>query len=239
MMTPETKFARLAGIGYAVIFVLSIHSNVSVLSVTLPASDPETLFRFAREEGVAIRRATAALLVVAAADVLVLWALYRLCDGRESSVNALSALFRLVYTVAQISVILHLPAAVRLANAEIGNPVTQSALVAEEMSRYVQGFTLTLFFFGIHLILLGLLIVRTRRLPAAVGVLVGLAGLGYLSDGAGLLFFPELRSDHAAVSMLVVLVPAVVGETLLMLWLLFGPIATDRSVARTVDKSQR
>ena len=237
-MTPETKFARLAGIGYAVIFVLAIHANVSVLGVTLSADDPGTLFRFAREEGAAIRRATAALLVVTAADVLVLWALYRLFDGRESSINALSALFRLVYIVAQIGVILHLPAAVRLADAAFGNPALQSVLVAEELFRYVHGFTLTLFFFGIHLILLGVLVVRTRRLPAAVGVLIGLAGLGYLSDGIGLLFFPELRSDHATISMLVVVVPAFIGETLLMLWLLFGPIATDRPVARPADESQ-
>lgn len=67
--------------------------------------------------------------------------------------------------------------------------------------------------FGVHCLLIGYLIFKSNFLPRILGVLLALAGLGYLIflwPPLGLkLFFPYI------------LVPGVVGEGSLTLWLLF------------------
>ncbi len=232
-MTEETKFARLAGVGYAVIFALALHANLGLLGPAPATDDPEGLLRFVREQAGTVRLATAELLVVTGADVYVAWALYRLIAPAASALNALSTLFRLTYTVAQFVVILHLPAAVQLATAPADDPALQSVLVAQEVARYHLGFTLTLVFFGVHLLLLGLLIARTRPLPTAIGALVALAGLAYVGHGLGTLLAPEFFLANESVVMLAMFVPALAGEGLLLLWLLFGPIQAVRSATES------
>lgn len=68
-----------------------------------------------------------------------------------------------------------------------------------------------LIFFGIHL-LLGLLAFRSGYVPRVLGVLLALAGLGYLVDSLGTF----LSSGYSAE----VAVFTGVGELLLMIWLL-------------------
>ena len=82
------------------------------------------------------------------------------------------------------------------------------------------GFTYTLVFFGVHLILLGGLAMKTRGLPAIIAALVALAGLGYLLDGFGRLLAPDLFNAMPMLSLIIVVPPALLGEGLLTLYLL-------------------
>jgi hypothetical protein len=72
--------------------------------------------------------------------------------------------------------------------------------------------TAGLVLFGSHLLLVGYLIYRSGFAPKPLGVLVAVAGAGYLVDSFGALLFSDYALSVGAVTF--------VGEFLLMLWLL-------------------
>ncbi|MEM9840479.1 MAG: DUF4386 domain-containing protein [Pseudomonadota bacterium] len=221
-MSATTTYARIAGVGYVAIFALALHANFSVLQAAPFSEGPEAVLAFAESNIAALRLAALELLIVMAADVVVALALYRVFRAEAPFLNGLSALFRLVYTTANISAILHLASVMRWI--EVDDPALAAAMTNEALRGYGHGFTLTLGFFGIHLLLLGWLMMSTRVLPFVIGALVLLAGCGYVFDATGLLAFPDFRRGLGDAGAMIVILPALIGEGLLMLWLLFGPV---------------
>jgi hypothetical protein len=83
---------------------------------------------------------------------------------------------------------------------------------ARSVTAFNKGYGVAMVPFGVHCVLIGYLIFQSIFLPRILGVLMALAGLGYLiflwPPLAGRLFFPYI------------LVPGVAGEGALTLWLL-------------------
>ncbi len=73
------------------------------------------------------------------------------------------------------------------------------------------GYGIALVFFGFHCLLVGYLIFRSIFLPRILGVLMAFAGLGWLT-----FLWPPL----AAYLNSYILLPGLIGEGLLTLWLL-------------------
>lgn len=71
-------------------------------------------------------------------------------------------------------------------------------------------------FFGLSLVLTGWLVIRSGFLPRVPGVLLALAGLGYLVQSFGVLIAPALAGPLE----IVVIVLAIPGELVFALWLL-------------------
>ena len=214
-------YARLAGAAYLMIFILAIAANFGVLMSLLVEDNPAaTLDNILARNG-AFRLALIAMFFVMIADLLVAWALYCLFESEDRPLSLLSTLFRVAYTVAHIPVLLTLVSALRLAEADWMEPAQQAGLVHTLLLAHNDGFLVTLIFFGVHLILLGVLILSTQVLPKLIGGLVAIAGLGYVLDG--LLFFlaPDLRPVFLGGPMVYVILPALIGEAALTLRLLF------------------
>ena len=55
-----------------------------------------------------------------------------------------------------------------------------------------------LILFGVHLLLIGLLAYRSGFMPKIFGILLVIAGLGYLADGFGAVLVPGLRDSVSA-----------------------------------------
>jgi hypothetical protein len=73
-----------------------------------------------------------------------------------------------------------------------------------------------LIFFGCFCVVVGYLIFRSGYLPKTVGVLMQIAGLCYLTDSFALILSPSF-ADRLFPA---ILLPALVGEASLCLWLL-------------------
>jgi hypothetical protein len=84
---------------------------------------------------------------------------------------------------------------------------------------YSNGIVVASLFWGLWLLPFGLLVWRSEFLPRVLGVLLGIAGTGYLVACLGPLLFPEFR--HAIVQ---VTTWTNFGELPIILWLTFGPI---------------
>ncbi len=70
------------------------------------------------------------------------------------------------------------------------------------------GFLLALVFFGVHQVVLGLLLCRSGYVPRAVGVLLVVAGVGYVVDSLASL----LVAGHGGLVFAILVTPAVVDE---------------------------
>ena len=86
------------------------------------------------------------------------------------------------------------------------------------------GFGVGLIFFGFECLVIGYLIFRSGYLPRALGVLMPIAGLCYLTNSFALLLAPAL----AARLFPWVLLPCFVAETSFCLWLLVKGVNVPR-----------
>lgn len=221
-------YARIAGFAYLVIFILAIGANFGVLANLVVSGDaPATLANIQAHE-TAFRAAIAAMFVVLFADLVVAWAFYVMFSPLAPALTGLTMLFRVAYTIAHIPMILNLLYALRAATSETS--VTADPAIAAYNFILAQdvGFSYTLLFFGVHLVLLGVLAVKTKGLPVIIAGLVGLAGLGYLLDGFGRLLLPDVYAGVSMLGFIIVIAPALLGEGLLTLYLLIRGVDARR-----------
>lgn len=223
MIKQPQAYARLAGFAYFIIFGLAIYANFFLLGPILEKGAPEATVANIIADVSGFRLAIACFIIVLIADLVVGWALFLLLQPVSFSISLLAALFRFAYTIAHIGVVLFLVSAVGV----IGDVGPAAAAGAEAVGAYrlitdhQTGFTVTLIFFGVHLILLGWLVLRASFLPSVIGILVAIAGAGYIADG-----FATILDVGAIKSLAVytVILPALIGEGFLCLWLLIRGI---------------
>ena len=77
----------------------------------------------------------------------------------------------------------------------------------------------SLLFFGVHLLLLGFLVLKANYIPRLIGVLLILAAFGYTIDGFSKLFLTSYK-DYKTVFETFVILTGVIGELSFTIWLL-------------------
>jgi hypothetical protein len=71
-------------------------------------------------------------------------------------------------------------------------------------------------FFGLHCLILGYLIYKSAFFPNIIGIFLVIASVGYLINSFGNFLFP----DYKELFDMIVVLPAVIAELSLCLWLL-------------------
>jgi hypothetical protein len=149
-------------------------------------------------------------------DVLVAWALYLLLKPVNENLSLLTSWFRLVYTMIALVALLNLVTVSGLLSAS--DPLAGSqhdqlhAQVMFSLTTFRSHWYFGLLFFGIHLGLLGYLVFHSGYIPRILGVLLVIAGLGYLLSNLKPFLFPNVNLDFAEYTFY--------GELIFMLWLL-------------------
>ena len=225
--------ARIAGLGYVAIFVLAVFANFSVREGLVDVDDASATASNIAESGGLFRAGLVAFLAVFVIDIVVAWALHVVFRHDHHDVSLLAAWSRLAYTVfLGVAAIFFFQAlaiydATGLAST-IGTAARDTeALLALEM--FNATWLIGLAAFGLHLGVLGALIVRSGAAPRALGAVLMLAGAAYVIDTTAY----ALLSDYDAYAtplLVMVAVPSVIAEGWFGLWLLFraGRIETDR-----------
>ncbi|WP_298460731.1 DUF4386 domain-containing protein [uncultured Cellulomonas sp.] len=215
--------ARLAGLGYAAIFILAIFANFAVRTRLVDLEDPAaTLDNIAASEGL-FRVALAAFVVVFALDVLIAWALYVLFRPAGPRRSLLAAWLRLTYTVflgvAAVFVFLALQLATGAPYVDGVDPGLLASLAALSLDAFNYTWLVGLVAFGLHLIVIGRMILSSRVAPRALGGVLALAGTAYIVDTLAQTLLPDYAS-WADLFLAVVAVPSVLGELGFTIWLL-------------------
>jgi hypothetical protein len=173
-----------------------------------------------------------AFLVVIILDVVVAWGLYVLLKPVSRSVSVLMAWARLVFAVIFAVAVVNLLSAVHLVTdptyQAAFEPTQLNAQMMASLNAFSAGWAVALVFFGIHLILIGYLALKSGYMPKLVGILLVIAGLGYAADSFILFLVPDYVATAALFTF--------VGELVLALWLVFRgktiPDTTDNRTSR-------
>ncbi len=149
-------------------------------------------------------------------DILAAWALYILLKPVNDNISQLTALFRLVYTIIALVALVNLVIVLQLLNTNTTLSIfKQDQLYNQVMLSlisYSNAFHFGILFFGIHLGLLGYLVYKSSYIPKILGLLLVIAGLGYLANGLKPFLFPAINIDFAVYTFY--------GELFFMFWLL-------------------
>lgn len=228
---PIQRLARATGLLYLVLAVFGMFSAMVLESLVVPGDAPATADRILGARWL-FGSSLVTWLVVVVADVAIAVTLYLLLRPVSHTLSLLAAALRLVYAAVLAAVLVNLFDAFRLLTgaqgaAGLGEQQPQAMALAA-LDTFSAGFLLALVLFGVHLLLLGSLLYRSRFVPRVLGVLLVAAGVGYIADSlAGLLL-----ADHGGLVSAILLTPAVLGELGLTAWLLLRGVRVPRPVTR-------
>ncbi|HEY5846017.1 MAG TPA: DUF4386 domain-containing protein [Microlunatus sp.] len=168
----------------------------------------------------------ASLILVVILDIVVAAALLRLFEPVDRNVSIMAAWSRVAYAAVYLVAIVQLVIALEL--------LDDPAQALRAVNAYDTTWHVGLILFGFHLLLIGYLAYRSGFMPKIFGILLVLAGLGYLTDGFVLVLVPDPSISIGSFTFL--------GEVALIFWLLivgrrkdFGVRNADRTDHRAPD----
>ena len=219
--------ARTAGLLYLGFFVAGIAGSLVVRSQLFAADDAQaTLAHLVQQESLARTGIALELAIVLTQALTAVW-LYRLFRSFDSFAAGLVAVFGMANAVAILGSAALLATALDVAG-HASLAVARDAAGTVQLLYVTSGhlWGVAAVFFGLWLIPLGWLVVRSRWLPQVLGWTLLVGGAGYLVSAFVTYLFPG-----AGVVAQLLTIPSVVGEVWLMGYLLvMGLRTTHRAV---------
>lgn len=218
------RLAKTTGLLYLVLAVVGIFSFMVLESVTAHG-DAAATARNVLDAIHVFEISMVGWVVIIALDAIVAVMLYVLLEPVSRALSLVSAAMRLVYTVILGSYLINLYTAYSLLTGVGPGPGSATpdaqVLAASAIETFGAGFLLALVFFGMHLIVLGVLLHRSRYVPRVFGILLVAAGVGYIIDSFASFFV----AGHGGIASAILVTPAVLGEFGLTFWLIFKGVS--------------
>ncbi|MBD3167127.1 DUF4386 family protein [bacterium] len=225
-LSPRTV-ARIAGVLYLVIILTAGFSEGFVrASIIVPGDAAATAENIAASEGL-FRLGFASDLVAFLCDLAVSILLYVLLKPAGRTLAMIVAAFRLLAhpAIASVNLLNHLAPVLLPGGVEpyaSMDPAHVQSLTMLFLELHGYGYLIGGAFFGVHLVLLGYLLHKSELFPTVLGILVAVAGAGYLLESFGMFLAPSGEALYTWV----VTITAVAGEVILTLWLLIKGVRT-------------
>lgn len=217
----QRSAAIVAGLGLILMTFPAILANFFVIQkLWVPGDAAATVSNLLGNE-FQLRLAILGFVVVAILDVIVAWGLYIFFVPTNRHLSLLAAWFRLVYSAILVMAIMELVRALSLLqSAVLGGPEQLQAGVYIALQSFDDAWAVGLVLFGLHLLLVGVLALQTAAMPKWLGILIVIAGVGYVFDSVAGLLLPEFGTTISQLTF--------VGEMLLAVWLLVKSVSVRR-----------
>ena len=235
--TPRTA-ARVAGLGYAVLFFLAIFANFIVREGLVDPDDASATVENLVTDGTLFRQGIAAFVAVFLIDVAVSWALYVLLRPGGPARSLVAAWFRLAHTVLLGVAATFLFLALQLAGGSLAAGLGASereAWTALAIEAFDYTWLIGLAAFGVHLVLVGRLLASAMG-ARVLGALLAVAGAAYLFDTAAYTLLADY-ADHEDLFLAIVAIPSVVAELGFTIWLLRRGWGRDTTTTDTTPRT--
>ncbi len=229
--------ARVAGLLYLTIIVCGLFAEVGVRSRLVEQGDPTATAANILEHPTLFRAGIAADIVMLLCDVAIAVVLYQLLRPISRTLSLVAAAFRMTQTAVLGLNLLSMFQALRVLDdaeyLDTFGPAQLDALALLSLDAHRYGYILGLMFFGVSTVVVGAIVRRSGRTPWALALLLVVAGLGYLADGAMFFMIPGYDGSASAI----VLAPALIAELWFCGWLLtkgrsFDELTAHESPAR-------
>lgn len=200
------KASITAGAGLLLMAVLSgIGYLVAIKGLTVPGNAARTAEKIAAHSEL-FRFGIVSLFFVAALDVVVAWALYRVFAPVSGAISKFAAGLRIAYAGIFVIAIGRLVGVLGL----LGTKQQPSAVLGR-ITSFTNIWDAGLVLFGLHLLVVAYLAYRSGYVPKVLGVLLAIAGLGYVFDSLSAALTHGSSTPVSSFTF--------VGEFLLALWL--------------------
>jgi hypothetical protein len=210
----QRQAARIAGLAYLAGIVLALYANFFVSERLINPDDVAATVSNITNSELVFRSGIVAFMAVIVADVVAGWALYVFFKPLNRDLSMLTAWIRLFYAAVHGAALLYLVAPLLLL--ERGQ---SDAQVMVSLDTFTYGWGIALVFFGVHLLLLGYLALKSDNVPRILGVLLVLAGAGYVVNYVASILLPTYENYRDLFFMLLAIMAAP-GEFSLTGWLL-------------------
>ena len=227
------KAARATGILFLIMTAAAIFSMEYVPSkFIMPEDATATANNIIASESL-FRLGIVGHLIVLFTDLGVALLLYVLLKPVNKTLSLVAAVFRLVMVAMRgINLLTHFLALLLLSGASyltVFETEQLHALVLLFLTAFEDGVLIDLTFFGPHLLFVGYLVFKSGYLPRILGILVIIAGFGYLIDNFAIFLLPNYQ---VTIGLFVGW-----GELLLALWLLIKGVNIQRWEKRALESA--
>lgn len=213
------QLARISGIAYLMIFLSGFYANFAVLESLIDSSNSIITTKNFINNHSQFRNGLLGFIVMLLFDVVLIWSLFGLTKSISKNISYLASFFRLLHALLFGVALFKLWKIYEL-TFNASNTSGLQNRVSELLLNFDILWTVGLLFFGIHLIILGYLAIKSTDIPKVLGILLILAAIGYIIDGIAKLCMPNY-SDYKAIFEVIVIMPSVIGEFSFTAWLLF------------------
>lgn len=211
--TISRSAALIGGISLLLIAVLAGIGNFAMLTPLITLGDAaKTAAAIADAEG-QFRTGVLLMLLAAILDIVVAAALLRILESVNRVLAIAAAWFRVAYAAVFVVAITQL--------ALVPGLLSDPQLSMNAIDAYYAIWRIGLILFAAHLFAVGYLGFRSGFVPRWLGILVAIAGLGYLIDGVGTILVAGYVPTVSTVTF--------IGEVALIGWLLWAGISRTRS----------
>lgn len=214
------RVARIAGVSYLVMFLLAIFANFVVREGLIePENASATVANISESIGL-FRLGVISFLVILVLDVVIAGALHVVFRRVNRPVSLIMAWFRLVYAVVLGVAIVSLVRVLQLVSGPASPGSDQvGARTMAALDSFEATWLIGLVAFGIHLVLLGWLLVRSGFASSVLGFVLVAAGVAYSVDTLAHFLLADYHNLEG-VFRAVVAVLSMIGEGWLGIWLL-------------------
>ena len=225
--TSPIWYARLGGALYLAIILFGGFSEGFVNGKLMAGDAATTAHNILASAGL-WRLGTAANLLLVLCAVPLLWIEFQLLRPVSKSLALLGLLLNVVSlaveAISKLFQLLVLPILQSADYVRAWGPVRVALLANLALKSHDIAFNIALVFFGFTCLVHGYLIIKSGFLPAVLGVLMQVAGAAYLVACLAALFAPALADQLIPA----ILLPPLVGELSLCLWLLIKGVNASR-----------
>jgi hypothetical protein len=208
----QRRLARISGFLYLTVAVLGMFAPTVLEALVVPGDAAATAANLRDSAGL-FGLSLVGWVILLAADAGLGFTLYLLLEPVSRALSLIMAAFRLLYVaIVGASLISLFAAFLSLSRPE---PIAATS----SLDTFSSNFLFALVFFGVHLILLGLLLYRSRFVPHVLSLSLMAGGAGYIAHSLASFFATETVLATMAVIML-----AAVAELAFTGWLLLRGI---------------
>ena len=213
--------ARLTGILYLLVILLAGFSQGYVRGTIFIPDDPQVTLTNIISSEVLFRLGLISDLLAFMIDAVISILLYQLLKSVNKTIAAIASVFRLLAhpAIGSLNLLNHYMALETASRSGIMSSLgieQQEAWTMLFMNAHNAGYLLAGAFFGIHCLLLGILLYRSVLFPKVFGILMVLAAGGYMLETFGNFIFPGYQFVLANI----VGFSAAIGEVSFTLYLL-------------------
>ncbi|MBI5301521.1 MAG: DUF4386 domain-containing protein [Chloroflexi bacterium] len=234
--TSPQVYARIAGILYLLIIVVGALDQIFIRGRLIVSGDAMSTAKNIIAAESLWRIGIAGDIILHVFDIPIMLVMYILLKPVNKNLALLAVLFNLIQTAVLVVNKLNLLMPLfLLGNADYLKAIEPSQLYALSylfVRVHDFGFGIGLIFFGFACLIYGYLLFSSGYFPRAVGVLIVIAGLSYLTNSFTLILAPKYSG-----AILPVLALALIGELSLSLWLIVRGVNLPKWEKRALESA--